>query len=230
MIGINCRKAGSLLALLLALLVAAGCGASSETEISGERLAPSMQEWAAQMLEEIDGVGEVQRQAVERVIETGTVEVSDYEQGLSGYRQCMTGRGYREIIFVDVGNGLRSEAPHEAGTDAQEAKYRDDLIACQDEHLSVIGGLYEMQVGNPALFSDHNEAIADCVKRAGLADASYSGAQFKREYEQYQQSMDSGNGMSWPFSFDRDTPESQTCMIANGWKSVDDTWPTEYLW
>ena len=72
----------------------------------GARLAPSVSDYAEQLADKFAGsMDDRQREAVERVVETGEVSQSDYEQALSDYRQCMIDRGYREIIFLDVGGG-----------------------------------------------------------------------------------------------------------------------------
>ena len=209
-----------------------GCSDSEglpETSESGARLAPSLSDYAGQLADKFAGsMDERQREAVERVIETGEVSQSDYEQALSDYRQCMIDRGYREIIFLDMGGGIREEAAHQAGTDQQERRYAQDSMACEDAYTTAIDELYRMQVGNPGLLQDHNEAITDCLRRTGQVEPSYDGEQFRREYERYQNRT--ADSDEWPFSFPEDTPESRVCRVSNGWISMDQSDPTEQLW
>ena len=48
-------------------------------------------------------------------------------------------------------------------------------MACEDAYTTAIDELYRMQVGNPGLLQDHNEAIADCLRRTGQVEPSYDG-------------------------------------------------------
>lgn len=217
------------IALMIGVSSCSDSEVSPETSESGARLAPSVSDYAEQLADKFAGsMDDRQREAVERVVETGEVSQSDYEQALSDYRQCMIDRGYREIIFLDVGGGIREEAAHQAGTDQQERRYAQDSMECGDAHTTVVDELYRMQVGNPELLQDHNEAIADCLRRTGQVESSYDGEQFRREYERYQNGT--ADSDEWPFSFPEDTSESQMCRVSNGWISVDQTDPVEELW
>lgn len=220
----------SVLAAAFMALALAGCGSdgSQSAAPSGERLASSMEELARQELEEFgDVMGETQRAAVERVVETGEVSVADYETALSGYRQCMLDLGYREIIFVELANGVKVETTHESGTDQQELKYGDDMSQCTDVHSRSIGYMYEKQVGNPSLLKDPYEAISECLKQEGIADMSYTGEQFKKE----DMASRDGGGEAWTFSYpEEDAEAANACKAANGLLVVDNDWPWEYLW
>ncbi len=154
------------IALMIGVSSCSDSEVSPETSESGARLAPSVSDYAEQLADKFAGsMDDRQREAVERVVKTGEVSQSDYEQALSDYRQCMIDRGYREIIFLDMGGGIREEAAHQAGTDQQERRYAQDSMECGDAHTTVIDELYRMQAGNPELLQDHNEAIADCLRR-----------------------------------------------------------------
>ncbi|MFC5222854.1 hypothetical protein ACFPID_10230, partial [Bifidobacterium leontopitheci] len=148
------RAVGAMLLTLSMGVALCGCGveskqsdnggtSSSQTQ-GGGRLAPSLKAYAAQLLSEhSSSMSDVQRSAVERVSRTGKVPASDYETALSGYRQCMLARGYKEIIFLNTGGGLKEEAMHRSGTKQQEEKYAQDSADCWFAHGAGIAHLYE---------------------------------------------------------------------------------------
>lgn len=230
------RGVGTATLVMTLTLTSTGCGTgeSLDTEqATGERWASSMQQLAQSLIDAQDDppMSDTQLAAVQRVVETGTVDVVDYETGLAGYRQCMLDRGYKEIIFVDIGDGLKTETSHASGTDEQENKYSEDMSACTSIHRRAIEFLYEKQVGNASLLKDHNEAIADCLRRRGLVDASYTGQQFQQEDSAHSRSFMNGGTGTWTYSYDQsDAAEANICQYANGILSVDSSWPTEQLW
>ncbi|NMM93597.1 hypothetical protein [Bifidobacterium oedipodis] len=235
------RKVAVILVAATFCIGAQGCSnADQGSERSGgvvsqARMAASISEYAQQWLDWAVAndvqIGQEQRTSINRVIETGEVDVSDYEAALDGYRQCMLDRGYKEIVFADLGDGLKKEAQHKAGTNAQEQKYMTDRLSCSDYHSSGISNIYEMQIGNPQLYQDHNEAIADCLRRKQVVDASYTGEEFAKEEESYDHNMQSGSGSeSWTFSFPEDSPAANQCMASNGWMISKVTDLTEQLW
>ena len=139
-------------------------------------LASSLSE-LAQMRLDLYGeeMSDKQRAVVESVVETGEIAAADYESALSDYRRCMLDLGYKEIVFVDVGKGLKVETVHQSGTAEQEMKYGEDRVACSALHSMDVETLYESQVGNVTLIKDQYDAVADCLKRDGLVDGSYTG-------------------------------------------------------
>ncbi|KAB5607953.1 hypothetical protein [Bifidobacterium jacchi] len=166
-------RAAAVVAAAALMLVASACGGQSKEPQQGashvqsnsEKTDASMQDFAKRLLEENgDRMGDVQKAAVERAARTGKVTVADYETGMSGYKQCMLDRGYKEIILIDIGEGLKVEATHKSGTDAQEKKYGDDVWDCISMHSQSVGALYEKQIANPSLIKDHYEAVAECLK------------------------------------------------------------------
>ena len=230
-------RAAAVVAAAALMLVASACeNRQSQEQVSkpqqSERIAGSMRDYAKLLLEQNGGeMGDVQKSAVERVAETGKVPSADYETGLSGFRQCMLDRGYKEIIFVDIGKGLKVEATHKTGTDAQEERYSDDRYECNSLHSRSIGSLFEKQVGNPDLIKDPNDGIAECLKREGLVDSSYTGKQYKKEDDEYMKARGEGRKDAWPYSFAKDDySKVNVCLFANGVLDVDPDWPWEYIY
>ncbi|KAB5607954.1 hypothetical protein [Bifidobacterium jacchi] len=225
-------RAAAAVAAAALMLVAPACGnrhdiVRSHADSHGARIAASLQDYATVLLSNNgSGMGDAQKSAVKHVAETGKVSVSDYETGLSGYRQCMLDRGYKEILFVDIGKGLKAEAPYAGGTDVQNKKYIEDRVNCELIHSGSISSLYEKQTGNPSLIKDHYEAIADCLRRANLVDASYTGKQYKTEYEAYLK-----GDSQWPYSFsEQEDSAVRVCEYSNGYLRADSDWPLEHVW
>ena len=209
-----------------------GCSDSEglpETSESGARLAPSLSDYAGQLADKFAGsMDERQREAVERVIETGEVSQSDYEQALSDYRQCMIDRGYREIIFLDMGGGIREEAAHQAGTDQQERRTPRIPWHARMPTPRRLTNCTGCRSVIPGCCRITTRPSPDCLRRTGQVEPSYDGEQFRREYERYQNRT--ADSDEWPFSFPEDTPESRVCRVSNGWISMDQSDPTEQLW
>ena len=234
-------RAAAAVAAAVLMLVSGGCeDRQSQEQVpkpqQSERIAGSMQDFAKRLLEENgDRMGDVQKAAVERAARTGKVTVADYETGMSGYKQCMLDRGYKEIILIDIGEGLKVEATHKSGTDAQEKKYGDDVWDCISVHSQSVGALYKKQIANPSLIKDHYEAVAECLKQKGLVDVSYTADQYRKEDASYQEYVSKKyNGKEsgeWPFSFaESEYGKANVCIYANGALNVDPNWPWEYIY
>ncbi|KAB5607955.1 hypothetical protein [Bifidobacterium jacchi] len=230
-------RAAAAVAAAALMLVAPACGyRQSQEQVpkpqQSERIAGSMQDFAKLLLEQNGGeMGDVQKSAVKKAATSGKVTAADYETGVSGYRQCMLDLGYKEIIFIDIGRGLKVEATHKTGTDEQEKKYIDDSSDCNSRHMQSVGALYEKQIGNPSLIKDHYEAVAECLKKEKLVDPSYDGRQYKAESEKYMDLIGENNKTEWPYSFDKDKKaEVNICKFTNGELDVDPDWPWEYIY
>lgn len=113
------------------------------------------------------------REILERAKSNGGISVSDYEQTWSRYRQCMLDKGYKEIILTKYPNGIYVEAGHYAGTNEQEQKYQQDMRLCNAD-VGPVAAIYEVQIGNPNLYSSQSEAIVDCMRRENLVPLDYS--------------------------------------------------------
>lgn len=213
-------KAGC--AALTFVITVSGCSGQTQLEqTSQEKLAPSMQTYARQLLEEKDPewvVSQKQREVVEEVAETGRVSVGDYERSWNDYKQCMVDKGYKEIILEDYSNGMHAEAPHKTGTDAQEQQYGEDRHDCSMENVNYVNLLFGLQQGNPGLLANESEAIVSCLRREELVPASYTAEQFDKELSE---------GI---YSFDEASAASRSCQIANGGQSVDSDTEVETLW
>ncbi|KAB5607951.1 hypothetical protein [Bifidobacterium jacchi] len=232
-------RAAAVVAAAALMLVATACGGRPQSEAvpttpltagSNEKLAPSMQAFAQRLLRENGSLmTDKQRKVVESVTKSGKVSVAEYEESLSDYKQCMLSRGYKEIIFIDIGEGLKVEAGHMEGSRDRETKYRNDMGECMDLHYGTIDTIYRSQVGNTSLLLNHYEAVADCLKKADLVPSSYTGDQYRKEYNDWV--MSDSNNKQWTFSYSKDNyAKANVCVFANGRLDVNPDWPKEQLW
>ena len=138
---------------------------------------------------------------LDRAKETGNIPMSDYEAAWSRYKQCMTGRGIKEIVLIKYPNGLYVDSLHREGTQAQEQKASEDQSACYGEVVPVID-VYGVQVGNVNFYANASEAIVDCLHRSDLVPGNYTAGQYAAEKA-------SGN-----YSFDDRNMEVRGCEVA----------------
>lgn len=123
----------------------------------------------------------------------------------------MIDRGYKKITLITFPNGLYTEAPHAAGTAAQSLKSDEDYSECYGDVASIIQ-IYGVQQGNPAFYSDVNEAVADCFRRENKVPSSYSASDLRKESEKHSYSF-----------FEEKDAIFRGCKVANGWhNSYDD--------
>ncbi|WP_205832698.1 hypothetical protein [Bifidobacterium oedipodis] len=185
---------------------------------AGQKKAESLNAYIDQILsypETSDGA----RAVLERAKAEGGVSISDYEQAWMNYKQCLTDRGYKQIILIKYPNGMYDEAAHAAGTDAQEQKYHEDTIACSAD-LGPVDLVYGVQQGNPNLFSNTNEAIVDCLKRNDLVPKDYDAKAYALDK---QKELDDR-------SYDVYDMEVRACEVANNVLTSYPSDPIEHLY
>lgn len=164
----------------------------------------------------------VQKAMLERALEhEGKVSVADYEQAWSNYKQCMVDRGYTAPVLVKYNNGIYMQAMinGEQSTDAQRSKFSDDYDYCFTDTALYVNGVYSIQIGNPGLLNDGDQAIVDCLLRAGVTDETYTKQQYRQDEAHYMQK--SGETV-----LDFDNVQTQSCLAANGWgvRNSDVVW------
>ena len=182
----------------------------------GSRLAGSLDEYIDALIADTEWTTDYEREILERAKANGGVSVTDYEQTWSRYKQCMLDKGYKEIILIKYPNGLYHEAPYQEGTTLQMAKHDQDMQTCMAD-VGAVAQVYQMQIGNPTLFSDKNEAIVDCFRRNNLVPLTYTAQQYAQERAEGE------------YTIDRQDMEIRGCEVANGLFAsyVDD--PVEQL-
>ena len=187
---------------------------------TSERFATNLDEYIDQILRQDSGqaASEWQKTVLQNAKGGKGISASDYEKAWSNYTSCMTGKGYKPFNLDRYPNGIYHMPARMTGTPAQEQKYRSDYYDRYYANVDALDSVYSMQVGNPSLIKDQDEAIVDCLKRDNLVDKSYTASDLRRE-----RGLDGGKGR---YSFDRRNMSVRGCLVANGWVSSH---PDEYV-
>ncbi|WP_143248733.1 hypothetical protein [Bifidobacterium hapali] len=129
-------------------------------------------------LEELDPTGEYKERKLEilrRTKQAGSMSAADYESIWANYRQCMTDRGYKNIILLKQVNGVYTEAGHRIDrNNPRERTYTKDMMECGIIHTGYLNSLYKDQQGNPNLFKNPFEGALDCMHRNNYVPKDYS--------------------------------------------------------
>ncbi|MBW3083146.1 hypothetical protein [Bifidobacterium phasiani] len=188
-------------------------GEAAQSVGDGQKIAGSMGEYIDQVLSWGD-LTDKERTMLERARQDGALSVSDYEQAWSDFRACMTDRGYPPFELANY-NGVYAMPPLDfTGTPDEWDRYKNDYDACYGQ-IDAIDVVYAMQVGNPGLYTDMYEAVADCLRREEAVPADYTADDLRRE-----SGDDSGSGDDPYAYFDRQDPVFRGCKAANGWTSA----------
>ena len=153
----------------------------------GQKIASSFDEYIdqtitelknGQELKDLDPTGEYtqrQLQVLERTKQAGSMSAADYENAWANYRQCMTDRGYKNIILLKQVNGVYAEAGHLFDrNNPREHTYNKDMRECTILHTGYLSELYKDQQGNPNLFKNPFEGALDCMHRNNYVSKDYS--------------------------------------------------------
>lgn len=244
------RHSGFVALLLVVCVMLSGCGAAQEgkdedageddrvsqmmTRDQGEKLASSLEVYIdqsmkdvenSQQLKELDSTGEAKERilsVLRKAKENGGVSVTDYETAMSGYKQCMLDRGYKEIILLKESNGVYKEAGHRVGTGGQDDKYGQDMLECGILYSSTINGVYKTQVGNPGLYKNPYEGTLDCLRREDVAPKGYSLDEL--EHDLYLANSEE------EFILNIYQPKVTACLVSNGITIFSGDEPMEELW
>ncbi|MEK0307351.1 hypothetical protein, partial [Bifidobacterium favimelis] len=159
--------------------------------------------------------------------------VHDYEDAWSRYKQCMVDLGHVHTRLAKFPNGVyypKALGPEDMGN---EAKITADDGACQEKYVMDVRDVYGVQVGNPGLWANQDDAIADCLKRAGKVPKDYTADRFlddmaalRKEHERRQHgdtSHDDKIALNLSDGF------TQGCMVANAHLMVDASDPNNLL-
>ena len=186
--------------------------------VSKQKLAASLSEWIDQR-ETAGDIPQSQKAVLNKAKQTGKISTSDYENAWSDYKQCMVGKGYKEIKLIKYPSGLYTEAGHRQGTPTQESQYVQDQEDCSDTYVSGIQDVYGIIVGNPDLYASQSEAVVDCLHRASLVPKNYTADQFNEEISAAKNT-----------SFDMDNAQVRSCLASNGYAIGNSSDETEQLW
>ncbi|NMM93601.1 hypothetical protein [Bifidobacterium oedipodis] len=170
---------------------------------AGQKKAESLNAYIDQILSYPE-TSDKAREILERAKANGGVSVSDYEQSWMDYKQCMIDRGYQGIVLIKYPNGMYAEPAHRKGTDAQELKLNEDMLACMTD-LDPVDLVFGMQQGNPSLYANVSEAIVDCFRRNDLVPKDFTARQYSLEQQENPEDR----------SYDVYDMEIRACEVAN---------------
>ena len=190
---------------------------SASSASSQERLASSIGDYIQQQLDTYDSLPDYQRDVLRRSIKRGRISAKDYETAWSDYKQCVLDKGYREVILVKMYNGVYAEASSTGGTKRQYEQFDKAENDCRMEYLDQIDLLYKIQVGNPSLYADQDEAVVDCLRRKNVVKDSYTAKDFRREVSSGRHSFDWGGNK-----------DANACLVSNGYVYLKSDTPLEH--
>ena len=163
--------------------------------------------------------GDAQKTILKRSRKSGSVSKPDYELAWSNYKQCVTGYGYTTPVLRQFSNGLYMIAMRDTTgmSDQQRKKFNEDENKCYNTEVIAVTGVYQMQIGNPGMLSDGDQAMVDCLHKAGIVPKNYDKEAYKKDLDAHAKNQ--------PTTVDFSNAEMQSCWVANGasFGDVNDT-------
>lgn len=158
----------------------------------------------------------------------GDISKADYDTAWSNFQQCVVDKGYKSPVITQYANGLRGTTflvdVGDRGDEVLRKVLSDEGLCLQQEYGSV-SDIYRMSVDNPGMIQDHDEGVADCLRRHTLVDKSYTGKDFSKEREESQElysklieshPTQEATTQSWDaYSFDMQDAQAQVCLVTN---------------
>lgn len=190
-------------------------------------MAGSYGEMVDQMFRDDPQMSDYQRGILERAKRDGAISVHDYEDAWSRYKQCMVDLGHVHTQLAKFPNGVYHPKAWRNMDKAEDARIENDDNACQKKYVVDVRDVYGIQVGNPGLWSNQDDAIADCLKRAGKVPKDYTGDRFlddmaalRKESERRQHGDTSHDDK---IALNLSDGYTQGCMVANNYILIDAT-------
>ena len=160
-----------------------------------------------------------QKTILKRSRKSGSVSKPDYELAWSNYKQCVTSYGYTTPVLRQFSNGLYMIAMRDTTgmSDQQRKKFNEDENKCYNTEVIAVTGVYQMQIGNPGMLSDGDQAMVDCLHKAGIVPKNYDKEAYKKDLDAHAKNQ--------PTTVDFSNAEMQSCWVANGasFGDVNDT-------
>jgi len=166
-------------------------------------------------------MSDAQKTILKRSRKSGSVSKPDYELAWSNYKQCVTSYGYTTPVLRQFSNGLYMIAMRDTTgmSDQQRKKFNEDENKCYNTEVIAVTGVYQMQIGNPGMLSDGDQAMVDCLHKAGIVPKNYDKEAYKKDLDAHAKNqpttVDFSNG--W-----RTARRSETSMTPiSGSRSAD---------
>lgn len=130
-------------------------------------------------------MSDAQKTILKRSRKSGSVSKPDYELAWSNYKQCVTSYGYTTPVLRQFSNGLYMIAMRDTTgmSDQQRKKFNEDENKCYNTEVIAVTGVYQMQIGNPSMLSDGDQAMVDCLHKAGIVPKNYDKEAYKKDLD-----------------------------------------------
>ncbi|WP_169171651.1 hypothetical protein [Bifidobacterium oedipodis] len=175
-----------------------------ETDL-GAQYAHSISEYIDYYLNQSAIISEYEKTALEHAKQEGEVSVTAYESAWSTYKQCMTDKGYSNVIVDTLANGVHQRVASEMIDDTfTYNKALSDEAQCYAD-IDTIAQIYNAQIGNVNFYTNQDEAIVDCLRRNNLVPSDYTSSTLNKERSSQQ------------YSFNRDDINVVTCFVTNNY-------------
>lgn len=207
----GCRLVLAAVFSVFAVLSVTACSVESKSEArpqgdQGERMKPLVEQFKDARAR---AKSEFEQAALDRAIQTGKIQLADYEQAFSRYRQCAEDAGLKET-YTKLPNGIyRVTPPANIGSEPEDVDaYASTVRDCAaNAGLMSLEALYRTQVDNPDLLADPRLVVVRCLIKAGLVPSDYSVEQLTTFLK---------GDLEKKTDFDPMNAEAQRCLTAGG--------------
>ena len=164
-------------------------------------------------------MSDAQKTILKRSRKSGSVSKPDYELAWSNYKQCVTSYGYTTPVLRQFSNGLYMIAMRDTTgmSDQQRKKFNEDENKCYNTEVIAVTGVYQMQIGNPGMLSDGDQAWSIAFIRPVSCRKTTTRKRTRRIWTRTPKNQ--------PTTVDFSNAEMQSCWVANGasFGDVNDT-------
>lgn len=133
------------------------------------------------------------------VLADGIITKAEFDEAVQRYVTCMADKGV-EVKPYDMGGGYYGYA---VGSDSND-QFQRFSDACHEGATALIEDLYIQMLTNPS-GGNIEDAVAECLVRKGLVDATFTGAELRR--------LSSADPRGKNMPFDTNDPEAVACRI-----------------
>lgn len=209
----------------------AGDAGSASSSSSSGKLAASLKDYIVSVNARVQGeaaVNDSEKQILARSAQNGMVSAADYQSAWNDFRNCIVDRGYSDPVLHKFPNGMYQLAGENTtgGTQEQVERLGPDVSDCMMKNVSDVDSVYQVQLGNPGLLSDSEEALVDCLHKTGMVPASYTKEQWMKE----QAASSKADDLTSSYSVDMKDPQIRGCLATYGYGFLDGTDPNETVW
>ena len=209
----------------------AGDAGSTASSSSSGKLAASLKDYIVNVNNRVQGeasISDSEKQILARSAKNGKVSAADYQSAWNDFSNCIVDRGYSTPALHKLPNGMYQLAGENTtgGTQEQMGRLGSDVSECMLKYVSDVDSVYQVQIGNPGLLSDSEEALVDCFHKTGMVPASYTKEQWLKE----QAASQKASSPTSSYSVDMKDTQIRGCLATYGYGFLDGTDPTETVW